>query len=273
MDTTTSITVEHNRNGGRLKYWGQSATPETWDQLWASTTSSVDYARALDGHLPRQLRQTFLRWVKPGSRVLEAGCGYGHFTVAVNALGYTGVGVDYAPKIIDYVQKRFPHMEFFVGDVRSLSNVADGAFDAVYSPGVCEHFEEGPEDVVREAWRILAPGGFLFVSTPSFNGLRKSFAKFGAFRGTTGGEFYQYAFTREEMSSVLRNAGFSVVQMQGSGSLKTLRDHVPFFRKVPLGPLATPISGGLDAIPWLQRGLAHSCIWVARKTGASSSDA
>lgn len=261
----TRITVEANQYGGRLKYWGKSATSGFWDDLWSSTAASVDYSRSLNGHLPRQLRRTFLRWVAPGARVLEAGCGYAQFTVAINALGFAGEGVDYAPRVIHYIQTRFPEIRFFVGDVRSLSNIADGSYDAVYSPGVCEHFEEGPEEVLLEAVRILVPGGLLLVSTPCFNEFRRLCARLRIFRGASNGDFFQYAFGREEMSSILQGLGLTVEQIQGSGSLKTLRDHVPVFRKIPLGPLANPISGCLDSIPGLQRWLAHSCIWVARK--------
>lgn len=265
MSADALITKEPNKYGGRLKYWGTSATADYWDSQWKQLETSVNYSRSINGHLPHQLRRTFLRWVQPGARVLEAGCGYAHFTVAVNALGYRAHGVDFAPDVVEYVKRRFPDMSIVIGDVRDLSTVDDGFYDAVYSPGVCEHFEEGPEDVLHEAVRVLAPGGFLFVSTPCFNGFRKSLANLGAFRGEARGDFYQYAFSRAEMRDDLRSMGLEVVQMHGSGSLKTLQDHIPFLAKLPLGSLRTPLAGGLDTLPFVGDWFGHVCMWVGRK--------
>jgi SAM-dependent methyltransferase len=52
-----------------------------------------------------------------------------------------------------------------VGDVRALP-FADGSFDAVYSMGTIEHFDE-TEHAVGEIARVLRPGGTAIVGVPN----------------------------------------------------------------------------------------------------------
>ena len=42
----------------------------------------------------------------------------------------------------------------------------DNHFDAYLSLGVIEHWEEGPQQAIDEAYRVIKPGGYFFVSTP-----------------------------------------------------------------------------------------------------------
>ena len=176
--------------GGRLKYFRVTADSAYWDAVWREQARLHDYGRARAGHMPSQMRRTFLRWLRPPARVLEAGCGLADFTVAANALGYEAVGVDWASNTISTLRSRFPDIPFFVGDVRKLTTIQAESFDAVYSPGVCEHFEEGPEDTLRETHRVLRSGGFAVVSTPCLNRFRKLIVQLGGLRDTPNAEFY-----------------------------------------------------------------------------------
>jgi SAM-dependent methyltransferase len=259
-----SIIFKPNRHGGRLKYFAEQADAAYWDRLWDNVEGEIDYTRYRAGHLPRFLRKTFLRTVQPGARVLEAGCGPAWFTVACNSLGYNADGVDYAPRVIERLRARFPDMTFFQGDVRDMPDVSDETYDAVYSPGVCEHFEEGPESTLIEAHRVTKRGGFVFVSTPCFNQFRRFLYRAGAFRKTPRGEFFQYAFSPREMTAILQSIGFEVLDTRLVGTLATFQEQIPMVARIPLGPLAKPAAGMLDEIPPL-RNWGHSCLWTARK--------
>jgi len=259
------ITVEPSSYGGRLKYFSRAADDAFWDDLWLHEEAEIDYSRYQAGHLPRFLKRTFIRHVQPGARVLEAGCGLGWFTVAANALGFKAEGVDYAPQVIAMLQARFPSINFFRGDVRKLSNIPDNTYDAIYSPGVCEHFEEGPEDVLREAYRLVKDGGIVLVSTPCFNAFRRFLHRLGAFQHAPEGAFYQYAFSQQEMTAILEGIGFDVLECDYRGTLFTLREHIPLISRLPLGHLGKPIAVALDAIPGINR-WGQGCMWVARKS-------
>jgi SAM-dependent methyltransferase len=260
----STIMYEATAHGGRLKYFHQTADSDYWDRLWQGKIDTETYHRERAGHLPNQLRQTFLRWVKPPARVLEAGCGLGRFTVAAHARGYRAEGVDWAPETIATLQKCFPNIPFSVGDVRYLSDIGNECFDAVFSPGVCEHFEGGPEPVLRETNRILKYRGIAIISTPCLNGFRRILYQFGAFRKQPHGQFYQYAFSPAELQYILETLGFRVIQILQYGTLRTLADHVPLIDKLSFGPIWKPLNFALTHTPYLRK-WGHSCIWVAQK--------
>jgi SAM-dependent methyltransferase len=260
MVTEHEIVLDDDKTtGARLKYFSRAADVNYWTELW-NNSDNWSYDRQLRGHLPRQLRRTFKRWVPPGSRVLEAGCGIAHFTAAAHSLGYRAEGLDWSGETIERLRARFPDIPWHVGDVRLLE-FDDGEFDAVYSPGVCEHFEEGPVQILAETRRILRPGGLAFITTPCFNRwLQVRPERFTATDEPTG-DFYQYAFSPEGLSRVLRNVGFEVLQARPYDVVDTLIKFAGW--RIPrqmIKPLAA-----LDFAPVIGR-WGRCCIWVARRT-------
>jgi SAM-dependent methyltransferase len=51
------------------------------------------------------------------------------------------------------------------GDAQKMKGVADNFFDFVYSSHCLEHVAN-PEEALKNWWRILKPGGYLFVEVP-----------------------------------------------------------------------------------------------------------
>ena len=88
-----------------------------------------------------------------------------------------------------------------------------GASGARVSLGV-EHDAAGPDRILVEAHRVLAPGGTLLVSVPYVNVVRRLAAprirRANERVRDAGGTFYQFAFSRREAAAVER-AGFHVV--------------------------------------------------------------
>jgi SAM-dependent methyltransferase len=244
-----------------MKYYSRAADVDYWTELWTTVAHYQPYRRALRGHLPHQLRATFSKWVKPGARILEAGCGLAHFTVAVHALGYRAEGLDWSEKTIRGLSQLFPHIPWHVGDVRKLE-FDEGAFDAVYSPGVCEHFEEGPAQILAETRRVLRPRGVAVVSTPCFNRWLQVRATQFSPQGEPSGEFYQYAFTPDGMSRLLERLGFELLQVRPYASLATMVYFAGW--RVPR-PAEKALAVAMDYIP-VSRDWGSCCIWVARRT-------
>jgi SAM-dependent methyltransferase len=66
------------------------------------------------------------------------------------------------------VQSPLGPVEFAFHSMVDLSPYADGSFDLVYSGQSIEHVTEAEGDrVVREAFRVLAPGGWFCLDTPN----------------------------------------------------------------------------------------------------------
>jgi len=66
------------------------------------------------------------------------------------------------------VESELGPVEFAFHSMVDLSPYADGSFDMVYSGQSIEHVTESEGDtVLREAYRVLAPGGWLCLDTPN----------------------------------------------------------------------------------------------------------
>jgi SAM-dependent methyltransferase len=249
--------------GRRLKRYSRAADVAYWTERWDSARD-VSYVRQQRGHLPHQLRSTWCRWVPPGSRALEAGCGLGHFTVAATALGYRAEGLDWSEATIARLRRQFPAIPWHVGDVRALA-FGPASFDAVYSPGVCEHFEEGPTAVLAETHRVLRAGGIAVVSTPCFNAwLQRRADRLSSAAISRDTAFHEYAFTTDGIANLLRQLGFEVLQIRPYGVIETLTRYGGW--SIP-EVLAKPLSFSLDHLPG-SGALGSTCIWVARKRSA-----
>ncbi|MDR0763185.1 MAG: glycosyltransferase [Bacteroidales bacterium] len=71
-----------------------------------------------NGYYHRLLEKYYSFIIPQGKRVLEIGCGSGNLLNAVKPL--YGVGIDFAPEVIDIARSKYPHLNFYVDDVENL---------------------------------------------------------------------------------------------------------------------------------------------------------
>lgn len=100
--------------------------------------------------------------IRSGSRVCDLGCGLdaAFLNYAGDKISH-GVGVD--DQVEDGVRGRWWRVR---ADITEPLPMEPGQFDHVVMLAVLEHLRE-PESVLREAYRILAPGGSLIMTWPS----------------------------------------------------------------------------------------------------------
>jgi tellurite methyltransferase len=111
--------------------------------------------------------------------VLDAGCGSGRNLVYLLRNGVDVHGVDSSERAVllcrelaSKLAPSLPPSNFAVADLDGLPFSA-GTFDAIICNAVL-HFAEGPEHFNRmldELWRVLTPGGMLFVRLASTIGI------------------------------------------------------------------------------------------------------
>jgi ubiquinone/menaquinone biosynthesis C-methylase UbiE len=117
--------------------------------------------------------------LKAGSRILEIGCGAGNLLLQASAGGSYPVALDLAMQSLTFVRSRLqeaasgpqaPNGFACTQAVGERLPLADESFDCVLLSEVIEHLEV-PHVSIREASRVLRPGGRLLVTTPNYRSL------------------------------------------------------------------------------------------------------
>lgn len=108
--------------------------------------------------------------IRPGQNILDVGCGTGTLTLLIkqthpNAAVY---GLDVDPQVLDIAQRKTEQTgETIVlqqGTATCLP-YADGSFDRVFASLVLHHLtRQDKQQMLREAFRVLKPGGELHVA-------------------------------------------------------------------------------------------------------------
>lgn len=111
----------------------------------------------------------FTSEVLNGKTVLDMGCGPGRFTDVAANMGATVIALDYS-SAIDAAKENFNEMGsdilFVQGDALKLP-IKSNSLDFVFSIGVLHH-TPSPESGVREACRVLSPGGEFAIRVYGF---------------------------------------------------------------------------------------------------------
>lgn len=179
-------------------------------------------------------------YLRKGSRVLDVGCGNGRlisFLEQSGAEGMSYTGVDVSEKLLGHAKNLHKDStlapRFQVASHTSLP-CADGAFDIVFSIASLYHV---PSDAyraqaVQECFRVLKPGGVLFLITwnfwqPAFWPLllshalsklkgqsaldwRDFYRPWKDPKGNTVVNRYCHAFTKRELIRLATRAGFTI---------------------------------------------------------------
>jgi SAM-dependent methyltransferase len=170
----------------------------------------ADAFRSTEPEQPLELAMVehFAASLQGRREVLDAGCGAGRFLPILAGLRCDVEGVDLSPGMIRNARTAHPSFATQVGTLTDLP-FASASFDGYFSWYSTIH-SAGPDlrDLLREAHRVLRPGGSILVAFQSGEGVQDLSASFRS-RGHDL-SLLRYLRSCERMAHELTSAGFTV---------------------------------------------------------------
>jgi len=165
-----------------------------------------------------ELLDEFEKYKKTG-KILDIGCGVGHFLIEARNRGWQVYGTEYTDEAIEKCKAVGIPMK------RGKLNPTwydRGMFDIVTSFEVIEHINN-PVEEVRNINMILREGGLLYITTPNFNSVERYFLK-SKYNVIKYPEHLCY-YTRHTLIYLLKRNGFKKSKIITTGfSLSKLKE-------------------------------------------------
>jgi len=169
------------------------------------------YPEKLINHLTKEYN------LKKDSKILELGCGRGEFLNEFTKLGMSGYGID----LSNYADNYCKNAEIKIVDITKEDvPYPDNSFDIVFSKSFIEHFYY-PEEVFKEAYRVLKTSGILINLTPEWNYIYKSF-----YDDYT----HRTPFTKKSLEDIHLVSGFKNVKVKSFKQLPILWSNNHFIK-------------------------------------------
>lgn len=196
---------------------------EVWDKIWSKNSFDQLLTQLDSNPLYWQLKKK----INKKDKILEAGCGFSQWVYKLSSLGYDITGVDNAENTVKLIKKKFPKLKIKLADVEKLP-FKNQSFNVYLSFGVVEHFEQGPEKVLKEANRVLKKDGLLYLTIPYLNLYRR----INSLTRKKEGNFYQYLYTKEDIGKRIEKAGFKIINIEKYDFINALMRDFPTMYKV-----------------------------------------
>lgn len=140
--------------------------------------------------------------MKPGMKFLEAGCGRGEFLLNFKKMGLDCHGVDLSQEAKIFLEKSGVPVHVCNAEKEKLPFEND-TFDIIYNKSFLEHLRE-PDHFLREAQRVLKPGGLILCLVPDWESNYKIY--FDDFTHRT-------PFTKVSMEDILKICDFEKISV------------------------------------------------------------
>lgn len=193
-------------------------TDEKIKNFWSAFDSSVDY---FSKAASRQIFGLAKKYLKKDGNNLDYGCGEGDLIRCLLERGISCQGLDYSDKSLARVKEEFAGDPLFKGVVLGGSipnkDIAAGTYDFIFSIEMLEHvLPEQVTSILDEFFRILRPGGYLFITVPN----NEKLSKYKTTCPDCGAVFHYMqhlnSFSTEKLDGLMRGAGFEKIFCQAT---------------------------------------------------------
>jgi SAM-dependent methyltransferase len=159
--------------------------------------------------LDREWLGEFASRIGPGGPVLDLGCGPGHTTAYLTALGLSAAGIDLSPRMVEQAAERFPQARFEVGDFLALRHEPRSVAGILALYCIVHLKPDQLRPAFAEMFRVLGGSGVLLLSFHVGSGVVRSenFLDSGAALDFT-------LFDPAEVTAALKAAGFDPIDVR-----------------------------------------------------------
>ena len=151
-------------------------------------------------------RKRFLKYVRPGGKILDAGCGSGRDALAFRQAGYQVDAFDASEEICRLASE---NLGFPVRCLRFQELEGEAEYDGIWACASLLHVpgDELP-NVIQRLKKLLKPGGILYASFKKGEGGRRK-----------GGRYFQ-DMTEEKLKDLFETAGLTVLENYESADVR-----------------------------------------------------
>ncbi len=216
-----------------------------------------------------------MNYCLPGTRTLEIGAAQGNISLLLAETGYDATAVDMRESYLSYSRKKYERgsMHWVSGDAFEV--LFDKLFDMVILAEIVEHVAH-PDDLIARALTLVAPGGFLIVTTPNQRFVREraptyavacqDIARMEAEQFGPAGENHLFTLTMDELRSMIP-ADSVVVEEAFIDSILYNSHMQSLWDKLLLRSLMAPLAYRLRTNPLTREFVNAGLLMVVRKKG------
>lgn len=217
----------YDKVDNRLIWIRAKATASYWADQWEIAGINPDIYKPSS-----YVSRITSKYMRPADGpILEAGCGRANHVYALVQQGYSVTGIDFAERTVAEVKKIVPDLDVRKGDVLHLP-FEDESFAGYWSLGLIEHFWGGYDQLAKESFRVLKPGGHAFYTFPYLSPLRQlkvSLSRYSAWPENDRSEpddFYQFSLHKNTVQKRMQEIGFQVIGVKGLDGIKGFKSEV-----------------------------------------------
>lgn len=150
-----------------------------------------------------------IKFINKTGKLLDFGCGNGHFLNLIKQRGWQPFGVEFSSKAVDYAKTRFG-INVHLGTIQQ-ANFPPDSFDVITLWDVLEHLPN-PLEVLCELRNLLKADGVLIIQVPNINGWQARI--FQKYWFHIDAPRHLYHFSQKTLMQILQKAGYKIIKAE-----------------------------------------------------------